>query len=44
MDSLSPTVVFERQWAGAVLETVLAGLRKEFSGSGRLELFNALEL
>ena len=42
-DNLSPSVVFERQWAGAMLETVLAGLREEFSGSGRLELFNALE-
>jgi RNA polymerase sigma-70 factor (ECF subfamily) len=42
-DNLSPSVVFERQWAGTVLETVLTGLRKEFSGSGRLELFNALE-
>ena len=42
-DNLSPSVVFERQWAGAVLEAVLVGLRKEFSTSGRLELFNALE-
>jgi len=38
-DNLSPSAVFERQWAGAVLETVLAGLRQEFSGSGRLELW-----
>jgi RNA polymerase sigma-70 factor (ECF subfamily) len=42
-DNLSPSLLFERQWAGTLLETVLAGLRKEFSGSGRQELFNALE-
>ncbi|SPE59667.1 RNA polymerase, sigma-24 subunit, ECF subfamily [Verrucomicrobia bacterium] len=42
-DSLSPSVVFERQWVGAVLEEVLTALRKEFSASGRLELFDALE-
>ena len=42
-DNLSPSVFFERQWAGAVLETVLAALRKEFSATGRLELFDSLE-
>src|SRR5215831_9894608 len=42
-DNLSPAVFFERQWAGAVLETVLAALRREFSVTGRLELFDSLE-
>jgi RNA polymerase sigma factor (sigma-70 family) len=42
-DNLSPSVLFERQWAGAVLEAVLAALRKEFSATGRLELFDSLE-
>lgn len=42
-DSLSPSVVFERLWVGSVLETVLTALRKEFSTTGRLELFDALE-
>ena len=42
-DNLSPSMIFERQWAGTTLETVLAGLRSEFSVSGRLELFQALE-
>ena len=42
-DNLSPSVFFERQWAGAVLEAVLAALRKEFSATGRLELFDSLE-
>ena len=42
-DNLSPSVFFERQWAGAVLEAVLAALRKEFSATGRLELFESLE-
>ena len=42
-DNLSPSVVFERQWAGAVLEAVLATLRVEFATTGKLELFNALE-
>ena len=42
-DNLSPSVFFERQWAGAVLEAVLAGLRKEFCATGRLELFDSLE-
>lgn len=42
-DSLSPSLFFERQWAGAVLEAVLAALRKEFTATGRLELFDSLE-
>jgi DNA-directed RNA polymerase specialized sigma24 family protein len=42
-DNLSPEVLFERQWAGALLETVLGTLRNEFSVTGRIELFHALE-
>ena len=42
-DQLSPSSFFEKQWAGAVLEAVLTALRKEFSVSGRLELFESLE-
>jgi len=42
-DNLSPSALFERQWAGAVLEAVLVALRKEFSATGRLELFDSLE-
>jgi len=42
-DNLSPSVFFERQWAGTVFEAVLAALRKEFSATGRLELFDSLE-
>jgi RNA polymerase sigma factor (sigma-70 family) len=43
LDNLSPSVFFERQWAGTVFEAVLAALRKEFSTTGRLELFDSLE-
>ena len=42
-DQLSPVSFFEKQWAGAVLESVLAALRAEFSLSGRMELFESLE-
>src|SRR5262245_30661719 len=42
-DTLSPEKFFEKQWAGAVLENVLKALRREFSVSGRQELFEALE-
>lgn len=42
-DGASPAVLFERQWAGALLEEVLGRLRREFSVSGRTELFDELE-
>jgi RNA polymerase sigma-70 factor (ECF subfamily) len=42
-DAFSPAMLFEKQWAGTVLETVLAGLRKEFAVNSRLKLFEALE-
>jgi RNA polymerase sigma-70 factor (ECF subfamily) len=43
VEGLSESGFFERQWAGAVLESALRSLRAEFSGSGRAELFEALE-
>ncbi len=43
VDKLSPEALFERQWAGAVLESVLGSLRREFSLRGRQDLFEALE-
>ncbi len=42
-EGLSPAALFERQWAGTTLETVLAALRLEFAEGGRPELFEALE-
>jgi len=42
-DDLSPAMLFERQWAGTVLETVLSALRQEFGVQSRLTLFEALE-
>jgi RNA polymerase sigma-70 factor (ECF subfamily) len=42
-EAASPDALFDRQWAGAVLEEVLTRLRREFSTSGRTELFEALE-
>jgi RNA polymerase sigma-70 factor (ECF subfamily) len=42
-DAASPTAVFERQWVSVLLESVLATLRKEFSQSGKAELFDQLE-
>jgi RNA polymerase sigma factor (sigma-70 family) len=42
-DGASPTRVFERQWAAVLLESVLSNLRKEFSQSGKAELFDQLE-
>jgi len=40
-DGATPAAVFERQWAGALLEEVLARLRREFSVSGRAEFADA---
>ena len=42
-DSDSPDKLFERQWAHAVIEAVLARLRKEFAGSEKAGLFDALK-
>jgi RNA polymerase sigma-70 factor (ECF subfamily) len=42
-DSDSPTAVFQRQWATVLLESVLGALRREFSQSGKAELFEQLE-
>ena len=36
-------MVFERQWAAVLLESVLGLLRQEFSQSGKAELFEQLE-
>jgi RNA polymerase sigma-70 factor (ECF subfamily) len=42
-DEVSPGILFDKQWAGAVLEAVLAAVGREFAARGRLELFKALE-
>ena len=39
-DGTSPTVVFERQWAVVLLESVLGNLRQEFSQGGKAESFD----
>ena len=41
-DGLTPEFHYERSWALAVLESVLARLREEYTRAGRLELFEAL--
>jgi RNA polymerase sigma-70 factor (ECF subfamily) len=43
-DQLSPDRFYERQCAGALLESVLENLRREFTSGGRQELFDALEI
>jgi len=43
IEGTSPTVLFERQWAVVLLESVLNSLRLEFSQNGRVELFALLE-
>jgi RNA polymerase sigma factor (sigma-70 family) len=42
-DELTAEKLFERQWALAVLEQVLARLQAEFVANGKAELFNALK-
>jgi RNA polymerase sigma factor (sigma-70 family) len=42
-DGTSPAELFEREWAGTMLENVIMAVRHEFSASGKLELFSALE-
>lgn len=38
-----PTTIYEREWIGTLLESVLKTLRHEFSTNGKEELFNYLE-
>ena len=38
-----PTAVYEREWIGTMLESVLSTVRREFSVSGKEELFSYLE-
>jgi DNA-directed RNA polymerase specialized sigma24 family protein len=39
----TPEHLYERQWAEAVLQQVLARLRREFDGAGRAEVFDELK-
>jgi RNA polymerase sigma factor (sigma-70 family) len=41
-DSRNPESLFERRWALAVLERVIAELRREYSTAGKTDLFEAL--
>lgn len=41
-DNMTAERLFERQWALALLDRVLARLRQEFIDSGRIEVFEAL--
>lgn len=43
-ESVTPETLFERRWAMAVLENVLARLRQEFVASERAELFDQLKV
>jgi RNA polymerase sigma-70 factor (ECF subfamily) len=42
-DDGSPERVFDRHWALALIETVLASLREEYESSGRAKLFELLQ-
>lgn len=42
-DTLTPERIFERQWALALLEQVLARLQAEMAASGKATLFEALK-
>jgi RNA polymerase sigma-70 factor (ECF subfamily) len=42
-DGMTPEFHYERSWALAMLERVLARLRDEYAVAGRLELFEALQ-
>src|SRR2546427_5044161 len=42
-DPLSADKIFERRWALALLEHVLANLREEYSTAGKADLFEALK-
>jgi DNA-directed RNA polymerase specialized sigma24 family protein len=41
--ALTPQKLFDRRWAGALLEGVLAALRKEYEDAGKAELFDVLK-
>lgn len=43
-DNLTPEVLFERQWADALLARVLERLRAEFDGAGRAGRFDELKV
>ncbi|HXG12240.1 MAG TPA: sigma-70 family RNA polymerase sigma factor [Gemmataceae bacterium] len=43
-DNLTPERLFERRWALALLERVLARLREEFHGAGKGRLFERLKV
>jgi RNA polymerase sigma-70 factor (ECF subfamily) len=40
---LDPRVLFDRQWARTVLDTVLQHLREEFAARGRSDVFDSLK-
>ena len=42
-DELTPDKVFDRQWAMLLLEQTLAKLRDEFSGAGKVKMFERLK-
>ena len=44
MDDLSPDKLFERQWALALLDQVLARLEQEFREAGKADLFQRLRV
>jgi DNA-directed RNA polymerase specialized sigma24 family protein len=41
-DQTSPEIIFDRRWANAVLDSVLAKLREEFDQSGKSDRFDTL--
>ena len=42
-DGMTPEKLFERRWAVTLLDQVLAGLRAEYEGEGKAELFEQLK-
>lgn len=42
-DALTPEVIFERRWALELLERTLLGLRAEYAGAGKAEVFDTLK-
>ncbi len=42
-DSSTPEQIYERRWAGTLLERVLANLQEEYATQGKGELFEALK-
>jgi len=43
VDALTPELIFERRWALELLERTLLGLREEYAGAGKAEVFDALK-